>query len=1075
MRRSIMLLLAVAVTVMLPVQPSAQTSNGSSQDGVPSVTDPSVPLSYVGNNGSVSLGINSEGKSEGQLLGVFARNNERALVGQLWWDRNGAGGVQSDFNWLWGGMTALEAREHPDAVTVARLSLALDQNQGHDRKATLGFGIERREFSLEGYLSRAVTGARSAGSALHSDVTTITGVDDIGNYTQVETSAVETLFARKPYGVEAGFQLSHVFEPLTMRVHAGASTQSGDGARASTFSAGLDTPLGTRGWGLSALAEHVSRQGDVDGGHDDDRFSIYLRYEFGSHGSFVPTSELEDPAWIARSLARPSSAHPRIVETHLVRRSQSTVVTRDPKQYTNRFPLAHDDNATVVGGQSITIDVLANDSDADNDPLAVTAVTTPTHGSAAISGTLIVYTPAANFIGSDSFRYTVSDGRGGTANALVSVTIGARPNQAPLARNDSTAVAFGQRTTIDVLANDSDPDGDALNVDSVGAPAHGTAVLSGHVVTYTPAPGFSGTDQFTYVISDGRGGTATATVSILVAPRLNRVPFARNDNATVGSGVPATIDVLANDSDPDGDALALVSVTAPAHGTAAISGMQVLYTPAPGFSGADSFNYTIRDGHGGSATATVSITVAAQPNRPPVAVDDAATTTFPLPVTINVLTNDSDPDGDPLTIVGVTAPTSGTAVISGNSVIYTPSPQGLTGIDVFTYTISDGRGGNATATVTVTVAPPPNLPPVAVNDAATTPFGVPVTINVLGNDSDPDGDPLTITGVTAPASGTAVISGNSVIYTSGSAAGIDTFTYTISDGRGGTATATVTVTVGPLPNTPPVAVNDAATTPLGVPVTINVLGNDSDPDGDPLTIASITPPVDGTAVISGNSVIYTPGPAAATVGVDTFTYTISDGRGGTATATVRVTFAPAPNQPPIAVDDIGAPTANSQPRTIPVLANDSDPDGDPLTIISVTMPTSGTVLISGNSVIYTSAAGFAGTDSFTYTISDGRGGTATATVTIVVLGPVPKPTPVAFADPVVAPAVTPVAITAFAHDNALDGNTSGVIGFVQPIAAVASAPSASLAACSENLRFPRRAKDDAGSLVTAVVDVTWAS
>ncbi|MEO6296734.1 MAG: Ig-like domain-containing protein, partial [Dokdonella sp.] len=703
------------------------------------------------------------------------------------------------------------------------------------------------------------------------------------------------------------------------------------------------------------------------------------------------------------------------------------------------------------------------------------------HGSAVIAGTLIVYTPAASFIGSDSFRYTVSDGRGGTGNALVTITIGARQNQAPLARDDSAAVAFGQSTTIDVLANDSDPDGDTVSVNSVGVPAHGTAVLSGRVVTYTPAPGFSGTDQFTYVISDGRGGTATATVSISVAPRLNRFPFARNDNASVAVGVPLIINVLANDSDPDGDVLALVSVTAPAHGTAAISGMQVLYTPAPGFTGADSFNYTIRDGHGGSATATVSITVTAQPNRPPVAVDDAATTTVPQPVTINVLTNDSDPDADPLTIASVTAPANGSAVISGSSVIYTPGTQGLVGIDRFTYTISDGRGGTATATVTVTVAPQANRPPVAVNDVATATFGAPVTINVLGNDSDPDGDPLTITSITAPGNGTAVISGNNVIYTSSTAAGIASFTYTISDGRGGTATATVAVTVGPLPNRPPVAVNDDANTSLGVPVTINVLVNDSDPDGDPLTITSITAPANGTAAISGNSVIYTPGPVGA-ASIVSFDYTISDGRGGTATATVRIVIAPTPNNPPIAVDDTGASTTYSQPRAIPVLANDSDPDGDPLTIISVTTPANGSVLISGGDVIYTSTPTFGGTDNFTYTISDGRGGTATANVSIFVFGPIPNPVPVALADPAVTPAVTRVAIAAVAHESDMGSDLTGNICFPKSIVSAravvmstGAASSPSVTPCIENLSFPAPAMDAGSSAGAAVVDVTLAA
>ena len=113
----------VASAQILPKDPN--------DDGVPSVTDPSVPLSYVGNDGSVSIGVNREGQTEGQLLGVFARNNARALVGQVWWDRAGAGGAQADYNWLWGG-DPIAAREHPDQATVSRLSFALDQNAEHD-------------------------------------------------------------------------------------------------------------------------------------------------------------------------------------------------------------------------------------------------------------------------------------------------------------------------------------------------------------------------------------------------------------------------------------------------------------------------------------------------------------------------------------------------------------------------------------------------------------------------------------------------------------------------------------------------------------------------------------------------------------------------------------------------------------------------------------------------------------------------------------------------------------------------------------------------------------------------------
>ena len=858
------------------------------EDGTPSVTDPSVPLSYVGNNASVSLGVNTEGDTEGQILGVFARNNERALVGQLWWDRNGAGGVQADFNWLW-GLTALEAREHPDKVTVARLSFAIDQNGEHDRKATVGFGIERSEFSAEAYLAGGISSARSSAIVQSSNSTSI-GSDEIGDYTQVDTVTAETIFDTKPYGMEFGLQFSHVFDPTAMRLYGGAGYQNGDdGARANTVSVGLDTPLGTHGWGLSGLAQHVSSHDSIGGDSSDDRLALFLRYEFGSHGSFVPTAQLEDPAWISRSLARPSIAHPRNVESYRTKRSETVHVTHGPKQYTNHFPLAQNDTAIATDGQPLTIAVLSNDSDADGDALTVTAVTPPAHGTATIAGGAIVYTPATPFSGSDTFRYTVNDGRGGMASAMVTITVDPAPDRPPQAVRDVVTTSYGLPVTINVLSNDSDPDGDTLSIVGVTQPPNGNVTVNGTTLTYTPNPGFSGVDRFTYTVSDGHGGTSTAIVTITVTlqtPPPNRPPVAVDDTATTAFAQPVTINVLANDSDPDHDPLLISGVSPPANGTATVAGNAVTYTPAAGFSGTDRFTYSISDGHGGTSTAAVTVTVSPQPNRPPVAVDDAATTASGQPVTVNVLANDSDPDGDPLTISGVTAPANGTVSAIGGSITYTPA-AGFAGTDRFTYSIDDGRGGTATAAVTITIAPPVNQPPQAFDDTAATVTDQPVDIAVLNNDNDPDGDPLTISGVTAPANGTATINGTLITYTPALRfAGTDTFNYTISDGRGGTSTATVTVTVAPPANQPPIAANDSATTNVSQAVTVDVLANDTDPDGDALTVISVTQPANGIVKIVDNQVVYLP--ARGFLGFDSFTYTISDGRGGKSTATVGI-------------------------------------------------------------------------------------------------------------------------------------------------------------------------------------------
>jgi hypothetical protein len=276
------------------------------------------------------------------------------------------------------------------------------------------------------------------------------------------------------------------------------------------------------------------------------------------------------------------------------------------------------------------------------------------------------------------------------------------PNRAPEANDDNASTATDTPVTIDVLANDSDADGDPMTISAVGAPSHGSASASGGSITYTPASGFAGTDTFTYTVSDSFGGSDTATVTVVV----NGGPTANDDSATTNEDQTATIAVLSNDSDPNGDSLSVASVSAPSHGSAAANGDgTVSYTPAANYNGSDSFSYTISDGRGGSATANVSVTVSAVNDAPTLA-GDSATTSRNTAVVINVLGNDSDADGDSLTVTSV-APGMARSAVTVNAdgtIRYKPRP-GYTGADSFTYTVSDGHGGVSTATVNVTVTP----------------------------------------------------------------------------------------------------------------------------------------------------------------------------------------------------------------------------------------------------------------------------------------------------------------------------------------------------------------------------------
>jgi len=256
-----------------------------------------------------------------------------------------------------------------------------------------------------------------------------------------------------------------------------------------------------------------------------------------------------------------------------------------------------------------------------------------------------------------------------------SVTLGEREflNRAPRPEDDAvTAERNGPDVFIDVLANDTDPDGDPLTVVSVSQPASGTVVNSGDFVTYTPAAGFQGEESFGYTVSDGTE-EASATVAATV---INGAPVAQADSAETGAGVPVFIDVLANDSDPNGDELELVAVSSAAGGTTSLVDDGVRYTPNQGFAGTDSFTYTVRDPGGAEATGEVTVTVS---NQPPVAVDDSARVSIGQSVDIDVLANDTDPEGDSIVLIGVGEPARGTAAIAGQVIRYTAAGSGNRG------------------------------------------------------------------------------------------------------------------------------------------------------------------------------------------------------------------------------------------------------------------------------------------------------------------------------------------------------------------------------------------------------------
>lgn len=390
-----------------------------------------------------------------------------------------------------------------------------------------------------------------------------------------------------------------------------------------------------------------------------------------------------------------STATVRVTDTHGASGTTTLVVTVPNTAPAWTAATTNTAQTVVRGGRPVALGA----TDADSEPVTFTHTggTLPPGLALAAGGT---FTGAATTPGTYPVVVTAADGQGGSTpvNLVLVVTVAA-----PLAVTDTASTPAGQAVSLDVLPNDSDPASYALSVTSVTQPAHGGAVLgSGGNVTYTPAPGWSGTDSFTYALSNGHGGAATGTVTIAV------VPLAAGDTATVDAGGAVTRAVLANDTGTL-DA-ATVSVSAgPSHGTTAVSAAgEVTYAPAAGFSGTDALTYSVRDGAGRQASAVLTLTVL------PRAVDDALTVPAGGSGTVDVLANDLG-GLDPAALVVGAAPAHGTAAVTpSHTVGYVPA-AGFVGTDTLTYSVADAAGRRTTATVTVTVPLPaaPAAPPVA--------------------------------------------------------------------------------------------------------------------------------------------------------------------------------------------------------------------------------------------------------------------------------------------------------------------------------------------------------------------------
>jgi len=709
------------------------------------------------------------------------------------------------------------------------------------------------------------------------------------------------------------------------------------------------------------------------------------------------------------------------------------------------------------------------------------------------------YTPDPDYSGLDSFTYTLDDGRGLPSTATVTLYV-VGENDAPNAQIDVVETNEDTPIIIAVLDNDEDPDGDTLTISSVtqgdNGETDGVAVANEDgTITFTPTENWNGPARFDYEVSDGfLTDSEPVTVNVLA---VNDAPTVVADTSATDFQTAVIIAVSANDSDVEGNTFAADSVGTPANGTAVLEGDgTVTYTPNAGFTGEDGFTYASTDSEGARTTdGTVVVNVGMNPNSAPVAVDDESSADDGASVVISVLANDTDAnEGATLSVTAITQPADGegTATDNGDGTVTYTAPAGFEGTATFTYTVSDGELSDTGSVSVVVTIPAGNHAPTAMDDSESGADEEAVVISVLANDTDDDGDTLTITIVTQPAAGTGAVVDNAdgtLTYTSpADFEGTATFSYTISDGNGGSSTAEVFVSVtadddgietvvedgvdgdgdgeadgdgngdgiddadqAEVASLTVVADTDGASTDSYI--TVEIVDNpDDDGDDDAILATVVSTPnpapesypdgatsplgflsfdVEDLAVGDTSTVkIFIPEGAVVTdylkygptaddptdhwysflwdaasntgavitpevrndmdelVSKGFVTLTFIDGARGdkdmTANGTVEDPGTPVflTNEAPVAGDDSAA-IQEDDSADIDLLANDTDADEDVLTIASIGTAENGTVTDNGDgTVTYTPNAHYNGSDSFTYTVTDNRGEAVEATVTV---------------------------------------------------------------------------------------------
>ncbi len=697
--------------------------------------------------------------------------------------------------------------------------------------------------------------------------------------------------------------------------------------------------------------------------------------------------------------------------------TEETVETTLPERTeVNTPPIATDDEFGVRPGRTVVLPVLDNDTDADGDVLTVTLPDgNPGLGEVQPinNGSALQIAVPESASGTDSFRYEVDDGRGGTDTATVRLTV--RPwdvNAIPAPKRITTVIVeAGSAITYNVLPDWIDPDGDEIFLSSV-VPAAGDEAdfTSDGRITYRAIGGTQGRKEVPIIVSDG-SDIAEGIIRFDVRPQGSTVPVTNADHVVVRAGQTATVAPLSNDTSSGREALRLTRVDQVPGADIVPDYPNKTFTFRSGTPGVFYAQYLVAAGPNAvPGLVRIDVLPDADTDLPPVAVRDVALLPSGADVLVNVLANDADPSGGILVVQSVTVdPASGVSVaVLGHETLRITDQAALREQTRITYRISNGQQTAEGEVVVIPVPPPDQLrPPVANDDQAVVRAGDVVTIPVLDNDYHPNDDALTLAPdlvepLPAAEDGQIFISQDTVRFRAGSEPGTVYATYEVMDTSGQKDAGYITIQVLPVDestNQAPRPRDLTARTLAGTEVRIPIPLDGLDPDGDSVELLGIdsAPQKGRVSEVGANHLTYVA--FGDVTGPDAFTYRVRDRQGAEATAAVRVGIAPAEaaNQAPYAVKDAVVMRPGRE-VAVPVLANDSDPEGDAITLLA-----EGLILpevaglearVVGDRVVVTSPGQPVET-SLQYTIRDARGAEARAVLQVTVAEDVPLQRPIA--------------------------------------------------------------------------------